>query len=220
MIVTVGHEKGGCGKTTTATNLAVWLARSGADVLLVDADRQLSATHWAAVRADDPRVPAVRCVQATGNISSTLRDLDKRYEHVVVDCGGRDSLELRSALLVSSWLLAPVRPSQLDLWAVAHLDEIVAAAKALNPRLRACAVLALVPTNVKVKEGQGARELITAQRELALLDVIIHDRKAYRDAIVGGWSVLEMDDKKAAAEAAQLAGAIYGDVQVRTAAAV
>lgn len=39
MIVLFGGEKGGTGKSTLATNLAVWLARQGRDVLLVDTDR-------------------------------------------------------------------------------------------------------------------------------------------------------------------------------------
>ena len=46
MIVLVGGEKGGVGKTTLAVNLAAMRRRAGHDVLLVDADRQASANLW------------------------------------------------------------------------------------------------------------------------------------------------------------------------------
>jgi chromosome partitioning protein len=40
MIVLVGSQKGGCGKSTTAVNSCVQLAKNGRDVVLIDADRQ------------------------------------------------------------------------------------------------------------------------------------------------------------------------------------
>jgi chromosome partitioning protein len=220
MIVTVGHEKGGCGKTTTATNLATWLAHAGRDVLLLDADRQCSATHWAAVRAQDDNLARVPCVQATGNIGAAVRDLATRYGDIVIDCGGRDSAELRSSLLVADVLVAPIRPSQLDLWAVTHLGELVVSARALNPHLRAYAALAMVPTNVRVTEGADARAMLSTHTEFALLKPVLYDRKAYRDAVCGGWGVIEMDDAKAAAEVHALGEVIYGQVSRRSAAAV
>lgn len=216
MIITVGHEKGGCGKTTTATNVAVWLARRGADVLVLDADRQRSASFWAAVRASTPSLPSVQCVQAMGNISATIRDLAQRYQHVVIDCGGLDSVELRSALLVSQRLVVPLRPSQFDLWSLSHLAEIVAAAQALNPSLRADVVLTLVPTNARVREADEARSEVAKHQNLQLLAQQVSDRKAYRDAVRGGWGVIEMDDAKAANEIVALAEEIYGQVPTRS----
>ena len=46
MIVLIGGEKGGTGKTTIATNLAALRAMAGRDVLLVDTDPQGSASYW------------------------------------------------------------------------------------------------------------------------------------------------------------------------------
>ena len=46
MVYTVGGIKGGSGKTTIATNLAVMLHNKGRDVLFVDADDQETATDF------------------------------------------------------------------------------------------------------------------------------------------------------------------------------
>ncbi|WP_419612803.1 ParA family protein, partial [Thiolapillus sp.] len=43
MIVLIGSQKGGCGKSTTAVNICAELAKSGRDVILVDADRQCTS---------------------------------------------------------------------------------------------------------------------------------------------------------------------------------
>ena len=50
MIICVGGTKGGTGKSTVATNLAVMLTTSGQDVLLVDADEQGTSTDFTNMR--------------------------------------------------------------------------------------------------------------------------------------------------------------------------
>ena len=59
MILLLGGEKGGTGKTTIATNLAALRAAAGYDVLLIDTDRQGTAAAWCQVRAEDPRLPRI-----------------------------------------------------------------------------------------------------------------------------------------------------------------
>jgi chromosome partitioning protein len=79
MIVAVLGEKGGTGKTTLATNLAGMRAAEGQgrDVLLIDADRQGSASYWTEKRGGaHAHLPAVQSVQKFGEgLMWTVRDL-------------------------------------------------------------------------------------------------------------------------------------------------
>ena len=51
--ILVANSKGGCGKTTVATNLATAYANAGLRVGLYDCDPQASARHWAETRSED-----------------------------------------------------------------------------------------------------------------------------------------------------------------------
>ncbi|CAK8743091.1 Signal recognition particle 54 kDa protein [Sodalis praecaptivus] len=94
MITIIGCNKGGAGKTTTAINVAVGLVMQGYDVCLVDADVQRSAARWYAEREQAELVPTVTLIEKRDNISQTLRSLDQKYDHVIVDVAGRNSREL------------------------------------------------------------------------------------------------------------------------------
>ena len=66
MLILLGGEKGGTGKTTLATNLAVQRAHHGHDVVLLDTDIQGAASYWARVRQDAGLTPRVPCLQKYG----------------------------------------------------------------------------------------------------------------------------------------------------------
>jgi len=125
MIILIGSQKGGCGKSTTAVNISAELAGKAHDVILVDADRQSTANNWAMDRAENKDLPEVHCIQKYENIRNTLVDLDTRYEYVIVDAAGRDSRELRTGMTAANILIVPFRPSQPDLDTLPNMQEII-----------------------------------------------------------------------------------------------
>ena len=205
MILLVAAEKGGVGKSTIATNLAVHLAHQGVDVVLLDTDGQATAARCVERRDEAGVAPVVPCVQRTGEVTSTLRDLARRYQVVVVDAGGRDSREMRSAMAVANLLLVPTKASQADLETFPKVNELIGLARGLNPELKAVAVLSMAPSNPVIREVEDARELLAEFDQLELADTVIRERKVYRDAILAGKSVIELDNSQARAEIQLLA---------------
>lgn len=210
MIVLFGGEKGGTGKSTLATNLAVWLVRQGRDVLLVDTDLQRTASHWVDRRNALNGLATVHCAERHGNVFHALRDLVKRYDEVVVDAGGRDSEELRTALVGVHKVYVPLKASQPDLETSLHMNELVKLARGMNPNLLASAIISMAPTNPVINETREAMELLSELHELALSKAIVRERKVYRDAITEGRGVLEMNNEKATTEMEALGKEIYG----------
>lgn len=200
MIILIGSQKGGCGKSTTAVNLCSELACNNKDVVLVDADRQCTAANWALDRAQNPELPTVHCVQKYENIRDTLLDLDKRYEYVVVDAAGRDSRELRTGMTAADILIVPFRPSQPDLDTLPRLQEIIVQARDLNPKLKVYGLLTMTPTNPQIQEKREAQDYLSDFPEFELLQSSLCDRKVYRDAMSEGLGVVEMNNKKAQSE--------------------
>jgi chromosome partitioning protein len=199
MIILVGSQKGGCGKSTLAVNLAAELKRLNKDVLLVDADRQGTASRWAQDReqTEQAHIPSVAQYD---NIHSTLKELNTKYDYLVVDVAGRDSRELRTGMLAADLLVTPFRPSQADLDTLPHLEEVITQAGDMNPDLRCMAVLTLAPSNLQIKEAKEAKEYLSDFPVFEVAKTVVHDRKAYRDSLSEGLGVVEWRDSKAKAE--------------------
>ena len=200
MIILIGSQKGGCGKSTTAVNICAELAGSGHDVVLVDADRQCTSANWAMDRVENKTLAAVHCVQKYENIRDTLLDLDQRYEYVIVDAAGRDSRELRTGMTAAHILVVPFRPSQPDLDTLPNMQDIIIQAKDLNPALKVFGLITMAPTNLMIHEETDARDCLKDYPDIHLLTTLIKDRKVYRDAMSDGLGVVEMGNDKATAE--------------------
>ncbi|MBW1751461.1 MAG: AAA family ATPase [Deltaproteobacteria bacterium] len=213
-VVLFGGEKGGTGKTTLATNMAAILAQTGKDVLLLDTDRQGTSSFWATVREDSEIEPRIACVQKFGKgLASQVLDLADRYDEIVIDAGGRDSMELRYSLGVCDRAYIPVQPYQFDIWTIQQMDELVEMAQGLNDTLQAFIVLNRVSTNPAVREDQETRDFFKEEdfQHLTLVDSVLRDRIAMRKSARDGLSVLEWkQDKKAADEMNQLFKEVYG----------
>ena len=198
-IVLIGGEKGGSGKSTSATNIAVCLVLEGFDVVLVDADKQGTATKFIA-RRNEAGYPEVHSVQKLGDIYRAVIDLSNRYQFVIIDAGGRDSRELRTGMVAADLVYVPIKASQADLETLPVVDELLSLSRGMNPTMRARALLCMAPTNERIREVQDAQELLADFPDLPLSSCIIRERKIYRDALLLGRGVVEMKNSDARAE--------------------
>lgn len=210
-IVLVGNEKGGSGKSTLITNLAVVLALAGIDVILLDGDPQATASKFIA-RRNANGLPVIHCAQKTGEIFATAKDLANRYGIVLIDAGGRDSKELRSGMMAADLMLMPTQASIADLETLQHMSEVIGLAKSINMGLQIVSVLCRAPTNPSITEVADAREVFAEFKDIEVARSVIRDRKIYRDALLEGKGVVEMDNGKARAEVQLLVKEIFGDL--------
>ncbi|NTW99366.1 MAG: AAA family ATPase [Geobacteraceae bacterium] len=214
MIILIGGEKGGTGKTTLATNLAAMRALAGRDVLLMDTDPQGSANYWVQSRDEERITPRVACVQKFGKgLPNEVQDLVHRYQDIIIDAGGRDSVELRSALVVAEKVYIPIQPSQFDIWTLNQMDELVETAKAFNPGLQAKVIISRSSTNPSVHESEDTGKLLADFPNLDLANVTIRDRIAYRKAAKDGIAITELKpkDPKAVEEMEALYKEVFRD---------
>ena len=214
MIVLIGGEKGGTGKTTLATNLAAKRALVGRDVLLIDTDPQGSANYWAQSRDESEIKPRVACLQKFGKgLQAEVQDLAKRYQDIIIDAGGRDSIELRAALVVADKAYIPIQPSQFDIWTLDRMDDLVSTAQGFNPDLRAWVLISRSSTNPSVHDSEDTTEIMSDFSHLALSKVVVRDRIAYRKAARDGLCVDELKpkDSKAVEEIGTLFKELFGE---------
>ena len=211
MIIIVGCNKGGAGKTTTATNLAVGLAVKGNDVCLVDADPQRSAARWHQDREAAGHNPTITLVEKRDNISQTLRTLDEKFDYVIVDVAGRNSREMITGAAVAQVIIAPHQASQLDLDTFTELQQQTVRIRDLNPDLKVLIYHAMASTNPSVKETERREflEYVAQFKEFQPLEAISYYRKAYKDVIPIGQSVLEYGNEQAIQEVQLLIAEVF-----------
>ena len=191
VIFTIANRKGGVGKTTLATNLAVALSNKG-KMLLVDADEQRSAHQW-----NEHRQNKLDAITVHEKLLDTLEPLNDKYDFILIDVAGRDSEIFREALLVSDKIIVPTQASLLDLEVIPYIADKIKEAQEKNPSLKASVVINKASANPKNNEVAQAKEYLADYPIFKLVKTVIHDRKQFRDAIIESRSVSEMGSSKA-----------------------
>jgi len=189
MRIAVVTQKGGAGKTTLATNLAVALADAGGKVLLIDADRQRTALDWFAVRSEGSYNGKVTVVGIDNDtIHKQIESLATGYDHVVVDGPPRAEKIDRSAIMAADFVLLPVQPSSADVWAAETTIKVVEEARTFRPDLAAALVVnRRIPNTVL---GKAILELLR-EFSVATLKSTVGQRVAFAESLGRGGSVIE-----------------------------
>ena len=120
LVITIAQRKGGAGKTTLATQLAVAWARCGARVAALDIDPQGSFTAWVELRRARLGVKAIGFDFAALPGWRAAQWVDDRVggaDLVVIDAPPHVETEARIAVRAAGLVVVPVQPSPLDLWA-------------------------------------------------------------------------------------------------------
>ena len=213
MIILIGSEKGGTGKTTIATNIATIFKQKKRDVLLVDTDKQGSASFWSTARdvlinninnnpttyknniaPELPNINRIPNIQKFGDsITHEIEDLKSRYQDIIIDAGGRDSTELRAAITVCDLFYIPVQASQFDIWTLGVLDNLITQGKIYNKNIKSHVLFNRASTNPSVNEVEEAELAIKKDFDnLELCKTVFRDRIIFRKAAKNGLCINEL----------------------------
>jgi virC1 protein len=203
MIISVVNEKGGSGKTTISVNLAFKFAEQGIDTMLVDADPQRSVETLIDYRANNGLELPFTSVSRTGDsLAKEVRNLANKYDSIIIDTGGRDSREMRQALLVSDIVLIPtIITSGFDQAVLNKMLNLISETLIMNENLKTLIVNNKASTNPmlqnKVQKFVDFLSEVELPQNVKLANTILHEREIYKNVIFDGKSVIELEDNKA-----------------------
>lgn len=111
--IMVLNAKGGCGKSTLATNIASYFANEGASVALADYDPQRSSLDWIDRRPDNrPEIVGIAAFE------EGLRHVPRNADVVISDAPARShGPELTNLVRHAETVVVPVLPSTIDMQA-------------------------------------------------------------------------------------------------------
>ena len=201
MIIVVGGIKGGSGKTTVATNLAVMGAKER-DVLLIDADDQETATDFTILRNETlPEGAGYTGIKLTGPaVRTETQRLSNKYDTILIDTGGRDTASQRAALSVANILLVPFIPRSFDIWTLEKVSTLVEEMRSANPDLET--YIFINRADPRGPDNEDTAEALKEATSLQFIHTPLGSRKAYSNAAAQGLSVIELkpQDPKATEE--------------------
>lgn len=195
--ILVANPKGGCGKTTLATNLAGYLAGQNQRVMMWDLDRQKSSLDWLALRPAE--LPAIARLDAERDEINPK--IPASNDWLVLDSpAGMHGKNLTHSLKLAHKVIVPVQPSVFDMAATRdfldrlmeekivrkHKDFIGIIGMRVDPRTRATATL----------------EQFLKQYDLPIL-AYLRDTMVYVNAAFNGKSIFDLPRYQAERDLAQ-----------------
>ena len=204
--ILVTNSKGGCGKTTVATNLAVGLQVQGKEVVLWDYDIQGSSILWSHNRItaseENPRIKPLKVVACNSSKpgKETLSFQRYKYESapfIIIDAtaGKIPDSELERLIRISDMFIVPAMSSSFDIKATERFLTGLLTHRLYRSKPR--------PVGLLENRSIGGRD--TSDGFLSFLACIdipkiaeLKDSPIYQEAADAGLGIAEMGDTRAA----------------------
>lgn len=214
-VVSFVNIKGGTGKTTLTTNLAVTLAKKKKNVCVLDLDTQGSTESF--LIDYEGNLPALTHkhipLSAFGSLSKIIKEYSEKNDYVLMDVGGGDITSIQSILPFTDNLIIPARPSKKDISTTSAL--IVSMSKrgdfVANPQLQAVIVMnqcSFHPMSTTAEECADSFnqiiELVNLSDRIQVLKKRLHIATAWIEADIECSTIDEMGKCKAADQWKQL----------------
>lgn len=195
--ILVLNSKGGCGKTTVATNLASYFASQGMSTALVDHDPQGSSMRWLSLRPNEKSeiygVPAYSR-PTTGVTMSWHRRVLPATDKVIIDApAGVMGQQLQELVRQVDLILVPVLPSPIDIHAATRfIEELLLFGKVRSFGVQVGVVANRAKTNTLVYQSL---EKFLNTLKLPFITTL-RDTQNYVRASARGIGIFEMWDQR------------------------
>ncbi|MDX1974216.1 MAG: ParA family partition ATPase [Rickettsiales bacterium] len=190
-VITIAQQKGGAGKTTVATHVAVALNQKGNRVAVIDIDPQGSLGYWHRIREEKfgEGYTGLTFASLSGwRVASEVARLRKTHDYIVVDSPPHTETEARTAIRSADLIIIPVQPSPTDLWATKATLELAKA-----ERIPVRVVLNRVPANSRLAT-------VIAAELPELSENTIGNRVLFASSLMEGRTATEMEPNSLAAK--------------------
>ena len=192
-IITFATIKGGAGKTTLTTNIAIEVARSKKTVLIVDCDhKQKSSYNWFEKREDESNIVAMEAfsIETLNKIIQTAKD--NSIDYVLIDTAGTEDNIVNKAIELSDLCIIPCGSGGFDLPSQKKTIDIV---KKLGKK----ASIVLTKCVTTSNDEKNAR-LVLSGLNIHVSPHVTTYLQVYKDAALLSKSVTEINTSKKATD--------------------
>ena len=201
--IAIINIKGGVGKTTIATNLAIIFRYNKNKTLLIDTNNQSSTKIFRSIRIKNKNYPLFSSIQILRpTIHKDIKNLTS-FDIVIIDTEGKNSKTLRSSIIASDIIIVPTSQSPYDLWSSIQTFKILREAKEIRPELKIYGLINMIKSNTKnKKESIQIINNIRKNYNIKFLNTNLRERASYKNSIFKGLSITEYKpkDRKATKE--------------------
>lgn len=188
--ILIVNPKGGCGKSTLATNLASYYALWKVPVALVDYDPQQSSLEWVAQRSQT--LNPIQGIDASSSKHGRIH-ISSAVQRVIMDAPARTpTAQLKELFAFADYAIVPVLPSPLDIRAAGHFIGELMLEQMLN-RARTGLVANRVRKNTLIYRNL---ERFLGKMKIPMI-THLRDTQNYIRAAETGYGVLEMSPHQA-----------------------
>jgi chromosome partitioning protein len=184
-VISFLNQKGGVGKSTLSINVASCLALLGQKVLLIDADKQGTASTWVSLR-QDTKFQAVS--MARENMARDALRIAADFDFTIIDGPPQAETISRSCIVASDLVVVPIEPGGASRWSSDLTVRQLKEAQELKPTLKCGFVVSRKIGSTVL--GRDTR-VMAADAGIPIFDTEIEQRIAYAEALTMGKTIFE-----------------------------